>query len=66
MISGFATSTGTKTFSEKFLTENYNSFQNLHLSNIGIGTYLGEPDSQTDNDSQRCCEKIYSVWCKCN
>ena len=48
MIPGFATSTGTKTFSEKFLTENYNSFQNLHLSNIGIGTYLGEPDSQTD------------------
>ena len=48
MISGFATTTGTKTFSEKFLTENYNSFQNLHLSNIGIGTYLGEPDFQTD------------------
>ena len=48
MISGFATSIGTKTFSEKFLTENYNTFQNLHLSNIGIGTYLGEPDSQTD------------------
>ncbi len=48
MISGFATTTGTKTFSEKYLTENYNSFQNLHLSNIGIGTYLGEPDSQTD------------------
>ncbi|MDC0168345.1 aldo/keto reductase [Candidatus Nitrosopelagicus sp.] len=48
MISGFATSTGTKTFSEKFLTGNYNSFQNLYLSNIGIGTYLGEPDSQTD------------------
>jgi len=48
MISGYATSDGTKSFSEKFLTENYNSFQNLHLSNIGIGTYLGEPDSQTD------------------
>ena len=49
MISGFATSDGTKTFSEKFLTENYNSFQDLQLSNVGIGTYLGEPDSQTDN-----------------
>ena len=48
MISGFATSDGTKTFSEKFLTKNYNLFQNLHLSNIGIGTYLGESDSQTD------------------
>ena len=49
MIPGYATSTGTKTFSEKFLTGNYNSFQNLQLSNIGIGTYLGEPDSQTDS-----------------
>ena len=48
MISGFATSEGTKNFSEKFLTKNYNQFQNLHLSNVGIGTYLGEPDSQTD------------------
>ena len=48
MISGFATSEGTKNLSEKFLTENYNQFQNLHLSNVGIGTYLGEPDSQTD------------------
>ena len=48
MISGYATSEGTKSFSEKFLTENYNSFQNLHLSNVGMGTYLGEPNSQTD------------------
>ncbi len=48
MISGFATSEETKKFSEKFLTENYNSVQNLHLSNVGIGTYLGEPDSKTD------------------
>ena len=48
MISGFATSEGTKNFSEKFLTGNYNKFQNLSLSNVGIGTYLGEPDSQTD------------------
>ena len=48
MIPGFATSDETKTFSEKFLTENYNSFQNLYLSNVGIGTYLGDPNSQTD------------------
>jgi len=47
-MSGFATSEGTKNFSKKFIAENYNSFQNLHLSNIGIGTYLGEPDSKTD------------------
>ena len=33
---------------KSFLLENYNSVQNLYLSNVGIGTYLGEPDSQTD------------------
>ncbi len=48
MIPGFATPEGTKTFSEKFLSKNYNKFQSLSLSNVGIGTYLGEPDSQTD------------------
>ena len=48
MIFGYATSAETKTFSEKFLTENYNLFQNLHLSNVGMGTYLGEPNSETD------------------
>ena len=36
------------TFSEKFLSKNYNKFLSLSLSNVGIGTYLGEPDSQTD------------------
>ena len=48
MISGFATSDGTKNFSKKFLPENYNTFQSLSLSNVGIGTYLGEPNSSTD------------------
>ena len=48
MISGFATSEETKNFSEKFLTENYNSFQNLYLSNVVVWTYLGDPNSQTD------------------
>ena len=48
MISGFGTSEGTKNFSKKFLPENYNTFQSLSLSNVGIGTYLGEPDSPTD------------------
>ena len=50
MISGFATPEGTKTFVEKFgvLPSNFNKFQELYLSNVGIGTYLGEPDSKTD------------------
>ena len=64
MISGFATSEGTKNFSEKFLTENYNQFQNLHLSNVGIGTYLGEPDSQTDVMVKDAVKKSARAWLK--
>ena len=35
MISGFATSIGTKTFSEKFITENYNLESTQTLSKLG-------------------------------
>ena len=50
MISDFATPEGTKKFAEKFAPNlsNFNKFQELHLSNVGIGTYLGDPDSKTD------------------
>jgi aryl-alcohol dehydrogenase-like predicted oxidoreductase len=50
MISGFATSEGT----EKFLKNsginklNFKQIHNLTLSNIGIGTYLGETNEKTD------------------
>jgi aryl-alcohol dehydrogenase-like predicted oxidoreductase len=50
MISGFATPSGTKKFTERFgkIRENYNTFCGLAISNVGIGTYLGNPDEQTD------------------
>ena len=50
MISGFATSQGTEDFSKKMgaLIQNYKKFHDLTLSNMGIGTYLGNTDSQTD------------------
>jgi len=49
VLAGFATPEGTKKFSEKFaVSQNYKTIQNLTLSNVGIGTYLGNPDSQTD------------------
>tara|TARA_Y100000590_G_scaffold463064_1_gene628828 strand:- start:3207 stop:4301 length:1095 start_codon:yes stop_codon:yes gene_type:complete len=57
MISGFATNIGTKNFSEKFLSENYNEFQSLYLSNVGIGTYLGEPDAKTDESVKNAVKK---------
>ena len=41
MISGFATTDGTKTFKQNSSVNlvNFNIFENLHLSNVGIGTY---------------------------
>jgi len=50
MILGYATNDGTKKFAQKSGVNlvNFNEFQNLTLSNVGIGTYLGEPDSVTD------------------
>ncbi|MDX1533103.1 MAG: aldo/keto reductase [Nitrosopumilaceae archaeon] len=50
MISGCATQEGTEKFvqNSQANSQNYKSIHGLHLSNVGIGTYLGEPDSQTD------------------
>jgi len=50
MISGFATSEGTKKFAQHSGVNqaNFKEFENLTLSNVGIGTYLGDPDSKTD------------------
>ncbi len=50
MLSGFATPNGTKKFAKQFgqVQDNYKTFQDLALSNVGIGTYLGDPDDQTD------------------
>lgn len=50
MISGYATPEETQNFAAKFTPENPNfkKFQNLLLSNVGIGTYLGDADSKTD------------------
>ena len=50
MISGFATSEGTKKFAQNSKSDiaNFKQFQNLYLSNVGIGTYLGDANSITD------------------
>jgi aryl-alcohol dehydrogenase-like predicted oxidoreductase len=51
MIGGYATPEGTVEFSKKNPKVNPNNFRRIHgltLSNIGIGTYLGNPDVQTD------------------
>ena len=51
MITGYATPKGTKKFAERQNQDsqkNYNNVHNLTLSNVGIGTYLGNPDTETD------------------
>ncbi|MCA9827506.1 MAG: aldo/keto reductase [Nitrosopumilus sp.] len=50
MISGFATSDGTKKFAQNSGVDraNFREFQNLLLSNVGVGTYLGDADARTD------------------
>ena len=50
MISGFATFEGTRKFAESsgVNKDNFKEFQSLYLSNVGIGTYLGDADSKTD------------------
>lgn len=50
MISGFATPEGTKKFAQNsgVNQDNFKEFVNLTLSNVGIGTYLGDADARTD------------------
>ena len=50
MISGFATPEGTKKFASKSGVNeaNFRNFADLTLSNVGIGTYLGDPTNETD------------------
>ena len=51
MIAGYATPEGTKKFVERHTEipkQNYTNIHNLILSNVGIGTYLGNPDVETD------------------
>ena len=60
MITGHATPEGTKKFAErqnKDTKKNYKTVQDLTLSNLGIGTYLGNPDSETDYLVQNAVKK---------
>ena len=60
MITGYATPEGTKNFAERQnddLQKNYKNIHNLTLSNVGIGTYLGNPDTETDYLVQNAVKK---------
>ena len=60
MINGYATPEGTKKFAERQnenTQKNYKNIQNLTLSNVGVGTYLGNPDVETDYQVQNAVKK---------
>ena len=60
MNSGFATPEGTKKFAERqpeASQQNYKNVNNLTLSNVGIGTYLGNPDITTDKLVENAVKK---------
>ena len=52
-VEGFATSKGTKNYTEYAISQgrpisHFKSFDSLHLSSIGMGTYLGQPSEEDD------------------
>ncbi len=52
-VEGFATSEGTKKYTEYAISQgrpisHFKSFDSLHLSSIGMGTYLGQPSEEDD------------------
>jgi aryl-alcohol dehydrogenase-like predicted oxidoreductase len=51
-LKGYATLEGTKRYRERFkdsaAVNHFKQGQNLWISSIGIGTYLGDPDDETD------------------
>ena len=60
MITGYATPEGTKKFAERQNKDSQKNYKNIHdltLSNVGVGTYLGNPDSETDYIVQDAIKK---------
>jgi len=60
MITGYATPEGTNKLAERQNQESHKNYKNVHnltLSNVGIGTYLGNPDTETDYIVQSAVKK---------
>src|SRR5216684_3941967 len=58
MIPGSATIEGTRRFADrsKAAAGHFRQTSNLSLSSIGVGTYLGKEDKQTDEGYEACVE----------
>ncbi|MGO9601803.1 MAG: aldo/keto reductase [Candidatus Binataceae bacterium] len=55
MLKGSATAEGTQAYASRFpnLPGNFRPMIGVSASSIGIGTYLGEPDAETDQDYEK-------------
>jgi len=64
MISGFATSEGTENFANNSDANqlNFKKIKHLTLSNVGMGTYLGDSNEKTDDAVKKRSKAINSVW----
>ena len=59
MINGFATTDGTTKFAKNSTAhkDNFRKIHGLTLSNVGVGTYLGNPDPETDTNQKNAIKK---------
>ncbi|MBP2625101.1 MAG: aldo/keto reductase [Nitrosopumilaceae archaeon] len=60
MIEGCSTTAGTLNYSRKFNNYNINNFREfakVHISNVGMGTYLGDNTINTDNLIKQAIQK---------
>ncbi len=58
-IKGFATAEGTKTYSSRFswAPGHFRQAAGLWFSSLGIGSYLGEPDAETDRGYEEAAKE---------
>ena len=65
-LGGFATAGGTRKFMENAIKNDiadshFRSFDNLNLSSLGMGTYLGQITAEDDRDLYSITSSVSSV-----
>jgi len=64
---GYATPEGTARYRARLQGSiadgHFREFQGLHISSIGLGTYLGEPDAQTDAQYRQAIIRATALGC---
>ncbi len=66
LLKGFATASGTESFRQRFGTVeggHFRALQDLWVSSIGLGTYLGEADEETDRKYTGAIESALQNGC---